>query len=368
MPKRGPGIRKESRLLLQKAGNSLLLAVEHFNRPWDRGRQEAVLIFLDHAFEMLLKASILHRGGRIRERRASQTIGFDACVRKALSDGEIKFLAEDQAITMQMINALRDAAQHHLLDTSEAQLYLHTQAGITLFSDVLKDVFNRSLAEEMPDRVLPVSTKLPKDLTVLMSDEVMAIRDLLKPGGRKKVEARSRARALAIMEGAVLGVRTQPRSGDLNRILNIISEGQSWNQVFPGIASLRLDSSGDGIPVQLRITKKEGVPIQLVPEGTPGAAVVAVRRVDELGYYTLGLNQVAEKVGLSPARTLALVRRLWIQHDKEFFKPIQIGKARFKRYSVKAVERIREELPKVDLEAVWRDYRPGAKKNPQKAN
>ena len=65
-----------------------------FNLPSDRGRTHSVLIYLDHAFEMLLKAAILHRGGRIRERPAKQTIGFDACVRKALSDGSLKFLNE----------------------------------------------------------------------------------------------------------------------------------------------------------------------------------------------------------------------------------------------------------------------------------
>jgi hypothetical protein len=364
----GRRIRKEARLLLQKGINSLLLSIEHFNRPWNQGRQEAVLIFLDHGFEMLLKASILQRGGRIREARASQTIGFDACVRKGLSDGAIKFLTEDQAITLQMINALRDAAQHHLLETSEAQLYMYTQAGVTLFSDLLEAVFQLSLADQLGQRVLPVSTSLPKDLTALMSDEVKAIRELLKPRSRKKVEARSRVRSLAIMEGAVRGVRTQPRTSELDGVLKRIANGQSWNHIFPRIASLQFNTAGEGIPFHLRITKKEGIPVHLVPEGAPGGAVVAIKRVDELGYYTLGLNQVAEKVGLSPQRTLAVIRRLRLQADKEFFRPIQIGKSEFKRYSIKAVDKIREELPSLDLDAVWREYRPGAQTKQQREN
>lgn len=72
---------------------------------------------------MLLKASILHRGGGIREKRAKKTIGFNACVRRSLSDGAIKFLTEEQALVLQTINGLRDAAQH-LLDISEAQIYI----------------------------------------------------------------------------------------------------------------------------------------------------------------------------------------------------------------------------------------------------
>jgi hypothetical protein len=76
-------MRKEARLLRNKAINSLILSIENFNRPWDRGRIEAVLILLDHSFEMLLKAAILHRAGRIREPRAKETIG---CQRRSNVD------------------------------------------------------------------------------------------------------------------------------------------------------------------------------------------------------------------------------------------------------------------------------------------
>lgn len=72
--------------------------MEHFNRPSDRGRVEAVLIFLNHSFEMLLKASLLHKGASIREKGASQTIGFDACVRRALTTAKVKFLDNEQAL------------------------------------------------------------------------------------------------------------------------------------------------------------------------------------------------------------------------------------------------------------------------------
>jgi hypothetical protein len=55
-----------------------LLGMEKFNCPFERGRVTSVLIALDHAFEMLLKASTLQRGGRIRKRGAAETLGFDA--------------------------------------------------------------------------------------------------------------------------------------------------------------------------------------------------------------------------------------------------------------------------------------------------
>jgi hypothetical protein len=117
-------MKREVRLLRGKALDSLVLAVEHFNRPWDRGWPEAVLILLDHSFEMLLKSSLLHLGGSIRERRQTETIGFDACMRKGLTGASTRFLDEEQALVLQSINGLRDAAQHHLVELSEGQLLL----------------------------------------------------------------------------------------------------------------------------------------------------------------------------------------------------------------------------------------------------
>ena len=74
-------MKREVKKLLQKSIESLILSIEIFNRPSDTGRCTASLIFMDHSFEMLLKAAILHRNGEIREKRhAPNTIGFDKCM------------------------------------------------------------------------------------------------------------------------------------------------------------------------------------------------------------------------------------------------------------------------------------------------
>jgi hypothetical protein len=75
-------MRKEAKALHSKAVDSLVVAIDHFNRCWDRGRVEAVLILLDRAFELVLKAIIVHRGGQIREK----------------SDASLSFAARDSAL------------------------------------------------------------------------------------------------------------------------------------------------------------------------------------------------------------------------------------------------------------------------------
>ncbi len=350
-------MKKEAKILLEKAVNSLILSVEHFNRPWDQGRVEAVLILLDHAFEMLLKAAILHRGGRIREAKAKQTIGFDKCVRLAMSDGNIKFLTQEQALLLQTINSLRDAAYHHFVDISEQHLYLQAQAGLTLFKDLMQAVFGKDLAIHLPDRVLPLSTTPPMDLAALFAHEVEEIKRLLLPGTRRRLEATAKARALAIMEGAIQGESIQPSQADLQKIHRGIREGRSWEQIFPGVASINLVAEGHGPSFDLRITKKEGVPVQIVPEGTPGAGVVAIKRVNELDYYSLSHKDLAAKLGLSGPKTSALIWHLAIQADLECFKEIMIGKSRFQRYSRKALEVLKRGIRQVNLDKIWELYK-----------
>lgn len=350
-------MKREVKLLLEKACDALVLSIELFNRPHDRGRVSGSLIQLDHSFEMLMKAAILHRGGRIRERRAKETIGFDACVRRSLSDGAVKYLTEEQALVLQTINGLRDAAQHHLLDISEGQLYVHMQSGVTLFRDLLRSVFKQELSNHLPSRVLPVSTSPPTDLAALFDSEVAEIRKLLRPGRRRQVEALARLRPLAILDGTIRGEKGQPSDADLRRLGVEVRGGKAWVDVFQGAAAVEFTADGTGPSLSLRLSKKEGTPIHLVAEGTPGAHVVAVRRVDELGFYNLGAKQLAEKVGLTMPKVVAVVDYLDLRDDPDCYKEFKIGKTVHKRYSNRAVEKIKAALERESAEEIWRQRR-----------
>lgn len=354
-------MRREVRLLMEKACDALVLSVEHFNRPSDRGRSQAVLILLDHAFEMLLKAAIVHRGGKIREKRALMTFGFDACLRKGYSDGALKFLDSNQVLSLQAINGLRDAAQHHLLDISEQHLYLQAQGGLTLFRDLMKSVFKIDLRDELPARVLPLSTIPPTDLATMFAAETEEVRKLLLPGSRRRIEAAAKMRALAILEAAVGGQRSQPDRAQLEKLAIKVQEGAAWDQLFPGVASLQLTTKGHGPALDLRITKKEGIPVQIVPEGTPGATVVAIKRVDELGFYNMSWKQLAGHLSITGPRTVALIRFAKVEDDPEAFKLVVLGKSKFKRYSQKALDTLKKVMKTADMETVWRDHAPKAR-------
>ncbi len=351
-------MKKEVKILLAKAIDALVLSIEFFNRPTETGRQDAVLLHLDHGFEMLLKAAIVHRGGKIWKRRERQTIGFEACVNACLLEPKFKFLSNEDAITLRAINGFRDAAQHYILELSESALYVYAQAGVSLFDAILGKVFETNLADHFPERVLPVSTRPPKDFVTLVDSELTQIRDLLQPRRRRRLEAKARLRSFAILEKSIKGESIQPSEKEIEKYLARLKKDEPWIKMFPGVATIDIQVEGEGPTITLRLTRSKGVPVELMKKGSGEGAVIVLRRVNELSYYSLGLYGIHKKVGLTAPKTLAVILYLKLQEDPEYFKVIRVGAQHYKRYSAKVIDRIKKTLPELDMDEVWERCRP----------
>lgn len=239
-------MKREAKFYLKKANSSLILSVDHFNNSSDAGRVDAVLILIHHSLEMLLKSALLERGAKIQDSSSEHTYGFEKCLNKALTDGDVKFLTEEQHFTLLTIYGQRNAAQHSLLDISEQQLYLHAQSGLTIFRDILKKVFEIELSHRLPARVLPISTRPLVSIEHLFRDEVAAIKNLLQPRKRRRTEAIARLRPLAIMESTLQGNNQIPSDKELGRLVNAIRVGTDWDMLFPNVSSIQISTDGSG--------------------------------------------------------------------------------------------------------------------------
>jgi Protein of unknown function (DUF3644) len=194
------------------------------------------------AFELLLKAIIVHRAGgdAIRKKKKEgMTIGFDLCLRKCLSD-DLKCLNEDEVVALQSLNTLRDAAQHYMVELSEEHLYVYAQAALTLFGRLTREVLKRPLASEIPQRILPVCVRPPADLGALFEVEFADIKRMVAPGSRKRLDAKARLRSMAILQASLDGKKSQPSDGELDRGVTRINSGENWRQIFPGVATLTI--------------------------------------------------------------------------------------------------------------------------------
>ena len=357
-------MKREAKILFNKARESLILAIEIFNRPYENGRQTASLIFLDHAFEMLLKAAILHKNGLIRNHRTDKnTIGFDECLRKAFSNQAIKFLKAEEVVALQAINGERDAAQHHILYISEQQLYIFMQSGLTLFEDIMFRVFGEHLRNHLPMRVLPIATLAPLDIEALFRFEILEIKKLLAPKSRKKSEALARIRPLAILNSAINGdSNTQLSENELSKYAKSILSGKAWHEIFPGAAAIRLEQNGTGPNISLRISKKAETAFRVLPPGSDTNAVIAVKRVNELEFYNLSFtalknNLAREYPSINQVKLSAILKHYNIFSNIDFYKEFKRNSITIKGYSPNALKYLSEQLKGIDIDKEWRNWR-----------
>jgi hypothetical protein len=324
-------------------------------------------MLLDHAFEMQLKAGILHKGGRLRDPGERYLIGFERALGRALSDSKVKFLSEGEALTLQAVNALRDATQHHYVDICEEQLFLHVQNGVTVFGDILHRVFGFHVYDLMPRRVLPVSSVAFRNIDVLFSHQVEEVQKLLMPGRRKRQEAIAALRPLAILEGALTGSQDQPSERELSNLAKRIQAGTSWTDIFPAISSIECTEEASPAGIALRISKREGIATQIVPAGSEGAGALAIKRVDEQGFYSLTTTEMAKQLGITQPKFYALSQYLGMPNDPEYFKVLTLGKVEQKRYSLKALRLCHErclEMTASEWDVIWQTHRPKRRNAP----
>jgi hypothetical protein len=348
-------LRRETRMLKEKSLASLRRAAAAFNDFDEVGRVAAVLLHTQHAFEMLLKAGLVQHKVRVFDKRDGRSLGFEKCVNLAI---EHLGLSESEAGTARAIDALRDDEQHWLTDCSEGLLYLHLRAGVTLFDDLLQRVFDDRLVNHWPHRVLPISAEPPRDVQTLIDEEYTQIQQLLAPGTRRRPDARARIRSLLALEahlheGVVISKR------DVDRIEKAIKKGGKRSQVFPRLNFLGAEMVGDGLQVTVRFSKTEGMPVRLVGADEEVEAA-AVREVDLQRKYHWTKPRLAEKLGLTPPRCLALRRYLVIEDEPDCVYDFTFGSMVHRQYSDNAYRRMKDALDSgVDMGEVWRLCRPG---------
>ena len=348
--------------LRKRAINSLVLAIELFNRPHDLGRAEGVLILLHHAFEMLLKGIIKDRTGTVHGKEEKYSYHFDKCLE--IAQNELKIISSDERSTLSILDAHRDTATHYYQEISEDLLYVQAQAAVTLFDDLLNRSFEKRLGDILPKRVLPISTEPPKDIQVLIDSELSQIDGLLKPNSRRGIQATARLRSIMALATASRDEAERVTEAELRSAVSRRRRGEDWKVVLPEVAQLKLDTEGEGIPISLRIRKDAEQAVRVAKPDEPAVGTLIKQEINIWDKYNLSRDDLAGKLGHTGPRTSALILELHIQNDSESFKVLRRKSTTFKGYSKKALDRLRQALADgVDIDAVWRKHRHKFGKN-----
>src|SRR5699024_8216339 len=233
-------------------------------------------LMLQHASEMLVKALLVQKRQSVFDKEKGTSIGIDRALNIAQSKGWIN---AEQAGSIRAIDAMRDQAQHWMLVVSEDVLYINARALISALDEILRDHFEDTLADNLPVRVLPLSTQPVPDFLVLVNREYEQIRELLAPGRRARDEARGRITALLAME-AHASNEVAVSTRDLNRIEDAIKQDSPIESVFPRLLILATSVDGDGPTYRVRITKAQDAPAVRYASGDDPEGAAAIREVD----------------------------------------------------------------------------------------
>lgn len=331
------------------------MAIELFNRPSELARCHSVLILLQHAFEMLLKAAILQRTGRIHDKDAKYTYGFDRCL--AIATEELKVLSHDERATLSILDAQRDQAAHYYSEVSEELLYVHAQSAVTLFDQLLQETFGESLAANISTRILPVSARPPTDLIALFDNELAEVDALLEGGKRQGARAVAKLRAVLAF---VTGARADEDRVSEHELAAAVSKrrrGDDWTVILPEVVQLKLATDGTGIPLSMRITKDAPIAVKVAKSGEDIVGTVIKQEVNLWDVFTLSRDDLAAKLELSGPRTHALIYELALQDDPTCYRELKKKSLVFKGYSKKALDALRAAKEKLDVEEVWEKHK-----------
>lgn len=298
---------------------------------------------LHHGLEMLLKAVVWQERRQIAP-RGHRAYSFDASIGIVQASGH---LDEDDARTLRMIGAHRDAVQHAGSAMSHEMICIDAMAGLFLADKLLQSAFGSRLADEEPfaSRPLPLTSQPPRDYTVLVSTELEAIRRLLAPRSRRRHEAITRLRPFAVADVVASGREDNLDAGDMEGLAKRLQQGEAWTNIFPGLAGVAVDSSPD-ITYGFKIVKRgeDALPVRLVKDGDPEAAeAVVAREVDWFERYPFGLHELGRHAGLNQYEIRAVAFYLGLKGDERCFSSRSVGKgAALERFSHEALKRARD--------------------------
>lgn len=156
------------RHLLRNAKSALLAAIEIYNKPQIKYRDECFVILLLNSWELLLKAIISKHGGSIfyRKRRneAYKTLSLDDSFVKAEKSFPAKIPALGVRRNLDLLSTYRDNAVHFYNESEFGMVvYALAQTSIVNFRDLLLDVFGEDLSNHINWSLLPLGVNPPVD-------------------------------------------------------------------------------------------------------------------------------------------------------------------------------------------------------------
>jgi len=175
--------RGSSRHLLRNSKSALLAAIEIYNKPGFKYRDECFVILLLNSWELFLKALISKNGGSIyypkKRNLPHRTLSLVDAFEKAEKHFPKSIGYVPVSANLKLLNTYRDNAVHFYNEKDFGILiYSLGQTSIVNLKDLMKETFSVDLEDEMSWQLMPLGLKTPIDPIVYIT------KNAGKPGGK----------------------------------------------------------------------------------------------------------------------------------------------------------------------------------------
>jgi hypothetical protein len=162
------------RKLLDNGTAAMMAAIEIYNKPVFKYRDECVVILLLNAWELLLKAILSNNGESVFYRKKRKEPYRTLSWRDAFSRGEKYFPTSLRPLpvrrNLELLGTYRDNSVHfYNAKDFGVLLYALTQTCIKNFRDLLEAKFGIELEDEISWQLLPLGIKPPVDVVSYIS-------------------------------------------------------------------------------------------------------------------------------------------------------------------------------------------------------
>lgn len=162
------------RKLLGNAKAAMIAAIEFYNKPAFRYRDECIVIFLLNAWELMLKAALSKNGKSIfyskKRKQPYRTLSWQDAL---LKSGQLFPKDVDQLPVqrnLELLGTYRDNAVHfYNADGFGVVVYALAQTCIKNFRDFLEGVFKQRFEDEVTWQLLPLGIQPPVDVVSYIS-------------------------------------------------------------------------------------------------------------------------------------------------------------------------------------------------------
>jgi hypothetical protein len=235
-------------------------------------------------------------------------------------------------------------------------LYIRIQSAVTIFDHVLNGAFGEQLINVLPRRAYPVAATPPADVAAVVQKDIEAICTLLSPGRRQSTEAEARLRAILDLEAAVGGRTDPPQPTEIHRAARALREGAAWQNVFPGVASLRLDvGDPNRIPVSVKLTRGQGSGVRLAG---PGEEALLYREVNPLDRWSVTFKDLKNATGLGQWKLRAVLDHLGYNKPPHCYDH-ELSTLRQRKWTPAVKDDLTARLADLDIETIFAEYSAG---------